>query len=313
MDEISEAIKVIVKAVRVPKSQKASGGDQVMWKQEGEINREWGNNIYCFGGSVRTEVLTKHSFECRSFQKGKYLPQKVYLGTMRELRQCGLISPGMQYWIKSRHARFAIPLKDYDRHSIFTALSLYRHCDAQPNIMYLAWRLYDRLWKYQIPYLQCLHYALGTLAYTGHTFISMGSYNGAMGAQNPACGWAMAYFGTLSFEQRAALESAQGDMTTTMFALLASQVSPALPPTSRYGYIGPAAGEPTADGSGVPAFTVPEKVQLLHPQLSPLYKYPQKFATPEAFAKVVEGLCQDRKATEAQTKARRSQRGTGRW
>ena len=143
---------------------------------------------------------------------------------MRELRQCGLVSPGMRYWIKSRHARFAVPLKDYDRHSIFTALSLYRHCDAQPNIMCLAWRLYDRLWEYQIPYLQCLHYALGTLGYTGHTFISMGSYDGAMGAQNPAAGWAMAYFGTLSFEERAVLEThQQRESTTGMFAILAAR------------------------------------------------------------------------------------------
>ncbi len=290
MSGIMDAIGKIAESITIPRGQAAHAGDHVMWRQFGPRPRDWGSNTSCFGGSMTNDALTKHRFECRDLKKGRHLPQKAYLGTMRELRQVGLISPGMRYWIQNNYARFDLPADTYDRHTVFAALSLYRHCDAQPHTMFLAWRLFQRLQDYKIPYLQCLHYALGQLGYCGHTFISMAQYEGASGPLNPAYGWAMAYFGALSFEDRAVLTPES--VTTSMFTKLASVANPASQPLNMYGSPNPNANALAEDGVGVPALSVNKPVEILHPQFTPLYTNPEQYRDPKAFAALVKSLCQ---------------------
>lgn len=285
-----ELIKEIVESIRIPKSQNNHPTDYVMWRQEGRHSRHWGANTACFGGVDVGDILTTHRFECRSFEKNRMLPQKVYLGTMSALRKVGLIAPGMHYWVGSKHARFLVPTGfDYDRHTVFAALSLYRHCDAQPYTMYLAWRLYQALQEFNTPYLQCLHYALGQLGYCGHTFISMATYEGATGPLNPGFGWALAFFGSLSYEARASLIPV--NVTTTMFCNLATVANPVTQRENRYGHPNPTVGQPAKHGIGDPAWRVESAPGILHPQLSPLYTNPQDFRDPESFARLVEGVC----------------------
>jgi len=291
MAEITDALLEIAKRISIPRGQPDRPDDYVMWRQlDGPVPRDWGSNHACFGGSMHNGALTTHRFECRSFKKGRHLPSKVYLGTMRELRQVGLIPPGMRYWMKGRHARFEVPGDTYDRHTVFTALSIFRHCDCQRSTMMLAWRLFQKFKDYKIPYLQCLHYALGQLGYCGHTFISMAQYDGATGPLNPAYGWAMAYFGTLSFEDRAELQPV--NTTTSMFAKLAGVANPALAPASIYGSRNPNAGRLNESGIGTPSLAVNRPIDILHPQLSPLYTNPRDYRDPKAFTSLVESLCQ---------------------
>ncbi len=306
MSGIMDALKEVVESITIPKGQQDRCNDYVMWRQFGPKSRDWGSNNACFGGSMQNDTLTRHRFECRSFVRGRYLPRKAYLGTMRELRQVGLVPPGMRYWIQNKYARFELPPDVYDRHTVFTALSLYRHCDAQQNTMFLAWRLFQRLQDYRIPYLQCLHYALGQLSYCGHTFISMGQYEGAKGPLNPACGWAMAYFGALDFKDRALLKPE--DITTSMFAKLSAVVNPTFGPQQRYSCPNPDAGRPTKNGIGVPALFVRTPVEILHPRLTPLYINPRDYRDPKAFAELTGSLCQqpenEEKAPWAKPKTR---------
>jgi hypothetical protein len=291
MAGIMEMIEEIVKHVTIPRGQANRGNDYVSWRQDdGPKPRPWHSNQACFGGSMYNKVLTDHRFECRSHRRGRHLPPKVYLGSMRKLRQSGLLADGVRYWIQGRYARLEIPARKYDRHSIFAALSLYRHFDCHPHHIYLAWRLYQRLQDYKIPYLQCLHYALGILGYCGHTFISMGGYDGAKGATNPAYGWALAYFGTLPYPERAELLPVSN--TTAMFAILASTVNPVYQSAHTYGNPNPTVGLLSDTGTGVPTFAATKPSHLLHPQLSPLYTNPCQYQTPEAFAELVAGVCQ---------------------
>jgi len=284
-----DALGKIVESITIPNTHGNRNDDYVMWRQLGPKPRDWGSNTACFGGSMANDTLTQNGFECRDLKRGRHLPQKAYLGTMRELRQAGLVPPGMRYWIQNKHARFEVPGDTYDRHTVFSALSLYRHCDAQPNTMILAWRLFQSLRDYKIPYLQCLHYALGQLGYCGHTFISMAQYEGASGPLNPAYGWAMAYFGTLSFQDRALLQP--DNVTTSMFTKLASIANPASAPALMYGRPNPVADTAAESGVGTPALAVGSPVVILHPQLTPLYTNPEKYLDPKAFAELVESLC----------------------
>ena len=291
MSGIMDALGKVVESITIPKGHPNRSDDLIMWRQDqGPHPRCWGSNTACFYGSMLNDTLTQHRFECRDFVRGRHLPQKVYLGTMRELRQVGLIPPGMRYWIQNKYARFELPPGVYDRHTVFTALSLYRHIDAQQSTMVLAWRLFQRLQDYKIPYLQCLHYALGQLGYCGHTFISMALYEGAAGPLNPAFGWAMAYFGTLNFEDRAAL--APKNVTTSMFTRLAAVANPVLGPRYMYGRDNPGFGQPTGNGFGAPELSVSTTIEILHPQLTPLYTNPKHYRDPQAFAGLVEKLCQ---------------------
>ena len=302
MSGIMNALEKIVEGITIPKGQSDRNNDNIMWRQDGPTTRNWGSNKACFGGSMHHGTLTSHRFECRDLVRGRHLPQKVYLGTMRELRSAGLIPPGMRYWIQNKYARFELPPNVFDRHTVFTALSLYRHCDAQPNTMFLAWRLFQRLRDYKIPYLQCLHYALGQLGYCGHTFISMQQYEGASGPLNPGFGWAMAYFGTLNFEDRAMLVPT--GVTTSMFTKLAALANPALGPQFMYGSPNPEANRPTEDGVGTPALSVRTPAEILHPQLTPLYTNPQEYRDPKAFVGLVESLCQRPEAGKRATWAK---------
>ncbi len=279
-------IERIVRGITIPKGQKNRGDDYVMWRQEGPKPRDWGSNTACFGGSMRNGYLTTHRFECRSFLPGRHLPSQIYLGSMKELRRVGLVPPRAGCWIHDKSARFSIPADTYDRHTIFSALSLYRHCDAQSGTMFLAWQLFQKLHNFNIPYLQCLHYALGKLGHNGHTFISMSGYDGAGGGMNPAYGWAMAYFGTLDFEARAKLEPVE--MTTHMYCALADRVNPVYPSHSY---------PSTVKGIGTPVFRVAEAKKLLLPQLSPLYTNPLDYQTPAAFSELVKGICDDTTAS----------------
>ena len=291
MAGIMDTLGKIVESVTIPRGHPDRNNDHVMWRQdEGPILRDWGSNLFCFGGSMLNNALTRHRFECRSLEKRRHLPQKAYLGTMRELRLVGLVPPGMRYWIQNKYARFELPPNVYDRHTVFTALSLYRHCDCQRHTMFLAWRLFQRLQDYKIPYLQCLHYALGQLGYCGHTFISMAQYEGSSGPLNPAYGWAMAYFGTLSFKDRA--ELTPKDNTTSMFVKLASVANATSQPQNMYGSPNPNANAPAEDGVGIPALSVSAPVEILHPQLTPLYTNPKQYRDPKAFASLVGSLCQ---------------------
>jgi hypothetical protein len=286
---VIELIEKIVTGIRIPRSQTDRVDDYVMWKQdEGLHPRDWGTNHACFGGSMNIEALTKHRFECRSFERRRMLPQKVYLGTMCELREVGLIPAGMRYWVQDKYARFMLPTNTYDRHTVFTALSLYRHCDCHRQTMFRAWRLFERLQDYKIPYLQCLHYALGQLGYAGHTFISMAQYEGASGPLNPAFGWAMAYFGTLSFEERGKLEP--DNVTTSMFSKLAALANPTYQKAYMYGERNPTVDMPSNDGIGEPAWALEKPITILHPQFSPLYTNPRDFREPDAFSKLMEGI-----------------------
>lgn len=286
-----EIIEKAVKGIKVPKSQQNRHNDYVMWKQEGPKFRDWGSNTACYGGSMQNETLTQHRFECRSFHKGQMLPQKFYLGTMSQLRKAGLVPKGMEFWIQSRHARFLVPPDLFDRHTVFTALSLYRHCDCQRLTMYTAWKLFEALKKdFDLPYLQCLHYALGQLSYTGHTFISMGGYEGANGPTNPAAGWAMAYFGTLSFEQRAQLQPE--NVTTRMFAMLAATINPVYQGTRTYGSPNPQVGQLANNGVGKAEWTTPSPIGILHPGLAPLYRDPVAYNSPQRFSALVHPFCQ---------------------
>lgn len=286
-DRPIEAIREIVQNTTVPE-QHVNRGDHIMWRQEGPTPRDWGANKACFGGSMSNHVLTGHTFECRSFEKGKHLPQKVYLGTMRQLCLVGLIAPGIRYWFDSQHTRLKIPANKYDRHTVYTALSLYRHCDRQPYTMYLAWRLFRRLRDYKIPYLQCLHYTLGQLGYYGHTFMTMSSYGSLSGPQNPAYGWALAHFGALSFAERAELQPP--NFTTTMFAKLATLPNPGRPQKTEYtlGFGGSMTIEP---GTKNLPYYVTAPVDILDPQLTPLYTDPESYKEPKNFAGLVENLC----------------------
>jgi hypothetical protein len=286
---VMEPIEKIVESIRIPRSQTDRLDDYVMWKQDqGKYPRAWGDNYACYGGSMSNEYLTSHRFECRSYVRRRMLPQKAYLGTMCELRKVGLIPAGMRYWVQNKYARFELPTNTYDRHTVFTALSLYRHCDCHRQTMFRAWRLFQQLQDYKIPYLQCLHYSLGQLGYAGHTFISMAQYEGASGPVNPAFGWAMAFFGTLSFKERAELTPT--NVTTSMFTALAALANPTYQKAYRYGERNPSASMPSVDGIGEPAWALKKPTTILHPQFSSLYTNPRDFREPAEFSKLMESI-----------------------
>jgi hypothetical protein len=98
----------------------------------------------------------------------------------------------------------------------------------------------------------------------------------------------MAYFGTLSFEERGKLEP--DNVTTSMFSKLAALANPTYQKAYMYGEKNPTVNMPSNDGIGEPAWALEKPITILHPQFSPLYTNPRDFREPDAFSKLMEGI-----------------------
>jgi hypothetical protein len=286
-------IKSVAKNLRIPDTVTQAPNDQVTWKAEnpdGKIARRWGYNKACYAGIMPR--LPLYRITCRSFYPNHRLPWEAYQATMEWLRKIRIMPPEAEYWQQDGGNWLMIPVASHNRHTVFTILSIFRHCDCHAPTMYVAYRLFQKLEAMGVSYLQCLHYALGILGKGGHTFISMSNYEGVTGprqpALNPALGWAIAALPHFSALKPLVFPPTT-DATSTFeaYAKLSILINPIHPSLNKWNSGGNHLGI-----NGLPRWQMTDPAEILHPQLAPLYLHPEQFRSPEDLDRLAADTCQ---------------------
>lgn len=176
------------------------------WEEDGTEVGKWEKTI-CYAGAMG--ILPKLRIRCEPYKgtvKGAAkdrLSSKQYLEFFELLKQHCLVPPDIEATDEEGSNCLVIPRSGWDRHTIYIALCYYRQCDQQPGEIVRAMSLYQRLKDQGTHFLQCLHYAAATTKFgSGHYFMNFGPYDGGMGKLNLASGKALAWFASLSKEQR---------------------------------------------------------------------------------------------------------------
>ena len=230
---------------------------------------------------VAKDAEVRDSVKCK-------LPSDLYKRFWRLCKQSGLVHRGVRISTREGQNHMMVPREGWDRHTVYTALSLYRHCDCHPKIPATAVLLYNKLRKRGVHFLQCLHYAMAehNSPNSGHVFITVNAaeqYHSNCGGRNIAAGMAMAHFSQLDIRERKALEP---DNSTVMaFCGLATQWNPIKEGTTKSYY----SATPT-NGSGTPVYKLTSMESILLPKFAPLYEDPTG-VTMEEFADVVAEEC----------------------
>lgn len=208
-------------------------GDSVSYKvitKEG-VEREWRDSA-CYHGIL--PQLAAYEIHCRPWNGKNSAPRLMHQRFFRELIDCGIIPPEAQVRTVKGENVLILPRQGWDRHTIFVALSLYRHADCHgKSILGRTMILQQRLHKEGVHFLQCLHWALCNTDYgVWHCCINLDCRRGPYEQNtrdNPGTdlkwGLALAVFGKMSLADRARQEKLSKIKSSTfMFAHLAMQL-----------------------------------------------------------------------------------------
>jgi hypothetical protein len=253
------------------------------WKRGGRYGDYRG-----YGSRPRVSTADQAEDDERRDKATSLLPGSLYKDFWKFCKEAGLVPEEVEITVKNQQNLLVIPRLGWDRHTVYTILSLYRHCDCQPRMPATAVLLYRKLREQGVHFLQCLHYAMADLdhPFTGHVFILMGEsdgcYYGNHGARNLAASLAMVRFARMPMKERKALGNG---MTYAMFCQLANDLNPVQAGRRRNTY----SAQPTT-GIGRPQYMLRSKESLLLPKFAPLYENPD--LAPKEFAKAMEGECE---------------------
>lgn len=237
----------------------------------------------------RMDVADKAEDAKRRDEATNLLPGGLYKDFWKFCKETGLVPEEAKAFVENKQNRLAIPCQGWDRHTVYTTLSLYRHCDCQPRMAATAVLLYRKLRRQGVHFLQCLHYAMSDLNHPnhGHVFIIMaensGCYGGNYGARNLAASLAMARFARMPMEERKGLGNG---MTYSMFCNMAKDLNPTRSESASANYHSPR----IANGVGHPRYVLKNKDSVLLPKFAPLYE--NSDLTPEEFAEAMKGECE---------------------
>lgn len=209
---------------RITRGQGAAS-DYVTWTAFSEDGFEAGKWKYEYCYSPIMNHLGNYTIHCKPYQPRAGTSRMHPIHVMWFMRRCqnvGLIPQEIRIFLEPGVGTcMLIPREGWDRHTVYTALSLYRHCDCQAASMMTALRIHKQL---GLPWLQVLHYTLAHLNHgTNHTFVGMDTYSG-MGKINPGTGMALRAFASLTTEERKGLP--QPGNTCNMFTALADVANP---------------------------------------------------------------------------------------
>lgn len=287
----------------IPAGIKEHAGDLVRWTafpKDGAPGGEVGKwtRTACYAGIMQS--LGAYEIHCRPRWTGvsdtkkapkdyHYLPNGLYKKFWRLCKESGLVHDDVKVYTQHGQNRLIVPRKGWDRHTVYTALSLYRHCDAHPQMIARAVLLHKKLEDEGIPFLQCLHYAMArrNCGTWGHTFISVESgaaYQSNCGALNIAAGMALASFAEMNIRQRKKLDGQT--MSVSIFCQLAKKWNPIQIKGGKNLHYSP---QPEA-GIGFPQYKLKSIESILLPEFAPFYEDPNK-VTAEQFAEAMKGKC----------------------
>ncbi len=206
-------------------------GDSVSYKAIGEDGRERRfERANCFDGVMSN--LGGYEIHCRPWNGKNSAPSLTYQRFFRELIRYGVVPQGVRAGAQKGQNVLVIPRRGWDNHTVFVALSMYRHADCHgKSIVGRTMALHDELSRKGIHFLQCLHWAFCNTDYgTWHSCINLTSnsspYDGSKWAartENLRWGLALAAFGRLTLERRKE-ELAPWEGTTHMFDGLARKL-----------------------------------------------------------------------------------------
>jgi hypothetical protein len=244
---------------------------------------------YCYRtNQIKNSEEAKAEDEKKRDEAVSLLPGNLYKQFWKYCKEVGLVPPEVKVFVKNGQNRLLIPRKGWDRHTVYIALSLWRHCDCHPRIPAMAILLYRKLKKRGVHFLQCLHYAMADYGSPnpGHVFITINdqtTYQSNYGAFNLAAGLALAHFCRMPLEERKKLQPES--QTNAMFCNLAKDLNPILNRKSS-GYY---SANP-ANGVGYPEYRFKSKESLLLPKFGPLFD--RTDLTPKAFAEAIKEECE---------------------
>ncbi len=302
--------------IKIPKGIQNDGhADNVRWtafKADGTEAGKW-DYTPCYSSIMRQ--LGEHEIHCRPYWNRPYqtncggppsekwlamdakvrdastspLPSDLYKEFWKLCKESGLVHTTIRNFVSKKQNRLVIPRKGWDRHTVYTVLSLYRHCDCQPKLIATAVLLYEKLKSEGIHFLQCLQYAMAEYnsPNTGHVFITAnnnGGYDSNYGGLNIATGMAMALFSQMSIQERKKL--APENSTVMMFCQLATRWNPIKVEGPKRSY-----SSVPQTGSGTPEYRLGSKESLLLPEFAPFYENPAE-VTLEEFAEAMKKECE---------------------
>ncbi len=206
-------------------------GDAVSYKAIGRDGKErvW-DRTSCFSGVMSD--LGGYEIHCRPWNGQNSAPSLIYQRFFRELIRFGVVPQGVRAGTQGGQNILVIPRRGWDDHTVFVALSMYRHADCHgKSIVGQTMTLYDRLGKTGVHWLQCLHWAFCHTDYgTWHSCINLTSnpspYYGddvEPRTKNLKWGLALAAFGKITPTKRKE-ELAKENQTTLMFDTLARKL-----------------------------------------------------------------------------------------
>lgn len=272
--------------------------DYVRWTAFADKGREIGKWSYtaCYGSIMRQ--LDQIEVHCRPYYgrepgdlKRASLHMTQYKRFFNLCKKAGLVPPEVRAYTEKGENKLLIPRLGWDRHTVYTSLSLYRHADCHPRMVTKAVLLYQKFKREGINFLQCLHYALSEHGSpnSGHAFINMNTgsdYEANYGGLNLAAGVALARFARMTVEERSKLKP-EG-RTLPVMCRLAQDLNPIKTSGEVPSYYPEHSGG-AKNGIGTPTYVLKSRESILLPKFTFLYEKPD--LTPKEFAAAVKEDC----------------------
>lgn len=269
MDLYEEFIKTLPKRIINPSN------DYVQWTATTKNKERVGRWKYTICYSPIMSQLGEYEIRCipfnryrlpnrhRKYRTGDRMGPLSYLQFMHKCQTVNLIPSEIEFFHDKKVGNcMVIPRAGWDRHTVYTALSLYRHLDCRPRTMSVALSIHR---KTKLPWLQVLHYILSKLnGVEGHTFIDMtlNTY-GNKGGLNPGTAMALCAFSALSLSDRDSLPNS--NQTCTMFKELTNTLNPLQKNSKSKSKLW------FSQVYGQPTYLYPDQESILDPKYSPLY------------------------------------------
>ena len=264
MEKVIEAIDKALAGKYTAKS------DLVNWEaypRKGSKIGKWWSRSICYARAMDHNLsdLEVHCLPYPTQVEGQGLSAADYRLFFRLCKKEGLVPPKARAGCLNGHNYLVLPRSRWDRHTLYTALCLYRQTDIKPLEIARCLSLWRELSPQGTTFIQCLHHlAATTVIQSGHYFIAFGSTpygERSLPATDLATGQALAHFAQLPWKERHKLvlhpkrpqeggwNARQQGYTTAMF-------SKQLFPKFR-------------------SVTIPRVEEILNPKYAPFYQSPE--------------------------------------
>lgn len=246
-------------------------GDAVLWDavdKKGNHKGEW-KYTDCYGTIMSNPGY--YEITCRPYPKPKMgrfrnrLTKTEYAQITDLFKEVGLIPDEVKCFTNWRGNMMVIPRKNWDRHTVYIALCLYRYMDSKPRTFRAALQIWRQT---KLPWLQVFHYAMahrgvGVGAGHGFTGFATGHNYGGGGGLNPATSMALCRFGATGLAaRRREIPKKNPGFTYTFLQEIQNKLNPTTKKKERWSMV------------DVPALQFRNLEQILDPHFSPLFTDP---------------------------------------